>query len=112
MRARKRLFSKFIVAVLTLLGSAALVAGPIWASAPSVAPAAGPSSLSKAQVAEGYGRLPLFFTENQGQTDPQVKFYTRGQGHAVFFTPEGMVLSLSRASDEAKSGRQERQRQG
>ena len=53
-------------------------------------------------MAEGYGRLPLFFTENQGQTDPQVKFYTRGQGHAVFFTPEGMVLSLSRASDEAK----------
>ena len=102
MRARKRLFSKFIVAMLTLLGSVALVAGPIWASAPAVAPTAGPSSLSKAQVAESYGRLPLFFTENQGQTDPQVKFYTRGQGHAVFFTPEGMVLSLSRASDDAK----------
>jgi len=102
MRARKRLFSKFIVAMLTLLGSAALVAGPIWASAPAVAPTAGPSSLSKAQVAESYGRLPLFFTENQGQVDSQVKFYTRGQGHAVFFTPEGMVLSLSRAADEAK----------
>ena len=97
MRARKRLFAKVIVAVLTLLGSIAVVAGPLWASAP----AAGPSSLSKAQVAEGYGRLPLFFTENQGQTDPQVKFYTRGQGHAIFFTPEGMVLSLSRTADEA-----------
>ncbi|MBM4299926.1 MAG: hypothetical protein FJ121_00115 [Deltaproteobacteria bacterium] len=102
MRARKRLFSKFIVAVLTLLGSVALVAGPIWASAPSVAPAAGPSSLSKAQVAEGYGRLPLFFTENQGQVDSRVKFYARGQGHAVFFTSESMALSLSRASDDAK----------
>ena len=100
MRARKRLFSKFIVAALTLLGSAAVVAGPIWASAP----VAGPSSLSKAQVAEGYGRLPLFFTENQGQTDPQVKFYTRGPGHAIFFTSEGMVLSLSRASDDARRG--------
>jgi hypothetical protein len=104
MRARKRLFSKFIVAVLALLGSAALVAGPVWASAPAVAPTAGPSSLSKAQMAESYGRLPLFFTENQGQIDPQVKFYTRGQGHAVFFTPAGMILSLSRASDDAKRG--------
>jgi hypothetical protein len=102
MRARKRLSSNFIVAVLTLLGSAALVAGPIWASTPPGAPAAGTKSISKAQVAESYGRLPLFFTENQGQADPQVKFYTRGQGHAVFFTPEGMLLSLSRASDEAK----------
>jgi hypothetical protein len=102
MRARKRLFSKFIVAMLTLLGSAALAAGPIWASAPAVAPPPGPSSLSKAQVAESYGQLPLFFTENQGQADPQVKFYTRGQGHAVFFTPEGMALSLSRPSDDAR----------
>jgi hypothetical protein len=100
MRARKRLFSKFIVAVLTLLGSAALVAGPLLASTPSVPPAAGSGSVSKAQVAEGYGRLPLFFTENQGQTDPRVKFYTRGQGHAIFFTPEAMVLSLNRASGD------------
>ena len=84
MRARKRLFSKFIVAVLALLGSVALVAGPIWASAPAVAPTAGPNSFSKAQVAESYGRLPLFFTENQGQTDPQVKFYAQGHGRAVF----------------------------
>ena len=102
MRARKGLFSKFIVAVLTLLGSAALIASPIWASVPSVPPAAGPGSVSKAEVAEGYGQLPLFFTQNQGQVDPQVKFYTRGLGHAIFFTPEAMVLSLNRASGDVE----------
>jgi len=102
MRARQGLFSKFIVAVLTLLGSVALIASPIWASVPSVPPAAAPGSVSKAEVAEGYGRLPLFFTQNQGQVDPQVKFYTRGLGHAIFFTPEAMVLSLNRASGDVE----------
>ena len=53
-------------------------------------------------MAENFGRLPLFFTENLGQINPQVKFYTRGQGHAIFFTPEAMVLSLKRASGEVK----------
>jgi hypothetical protein len=53
-------------------------------------------------VAEGYGRLPLFFTENQGQVDPHVKFYTRGQGHTIFFTPEAMVLSLKRSSGDVE----------
>ncbi len=95
MRAPKQLVSKASVVMLTLL-CAALVSGPIWAStAPGV-----PSSVTKAQAAEGYGRLPLFFIENQGQVDSQVKFFTRGQGHAIFFTPQGMVLSLSR--DEVK----------
>jgi hypothetical protein len=98
MRARERSFSKYLVVMLALLWSAALVSGPIWAAA---APAVS-SSVSKAQAAECYGRLPLFFTENRGQVDSKVKFYTRGQGHSVFFTPEGMILSLSRASGEAK----------
>jgi len=102
MRARKGLFLRFIVAVLTLLGSAALIASPIWASVPSVPPAAGSGSVSKAEAAEDYGLLPLFFTQNQGQVDPQVKFYTRGLGHAIFFTSEAMVLSLNRASDDVE----------
>ena len=81
MRARKRAYSKYLVVMLTLLWSAALVSGPIWASTAPDAQATMTSPVSKAQVAEEYGRLPLSFTENQGQVDSKVKFYTRGQGH-------------------------------
>jgi Beta-propeller repeat len=46
---------------------------------------------------EAYGKLPLSFEENQGQTDPQVKFLSRGGGYILFLTPEEVVLSLHRA---------------
>jgi hypothetical protein len=35
---------------------------------------------SKAKVLETYGKLPLSFEVNQGQTDGQVKFLSRGSG--------------------------------
>jgi hypothetical protein len=46
---------------------------------------------------EAYGKLPLSFEENQGQTDPRVKFLSRGGGYILFLTPEEAVLSLHRA---------------
>lgn len=105
MGARKQAYLKFMVVMLVLLGSAALVSGPIWAAASPGVPAAMSNTVSKAQAAEGYGRLPLFFIENQGQVDSQVKYFTRGQGHAIFFTSEGAALNLSRSSGEGKGGR-------
>lgn len=96
MKAQKHIFFKYFVGVLTLLGSVVLAAGQLWALAPPAPPAASPSVGPKSQVAESYGRLPLFFIENQGQLDSQVKFYSRGQGQAIFFTPQGMTLSLNR----------------
>jgi hypothetical protein len=58
----------------------------------------------RARVINSYGRLPLYFVENRGQLGPQVRYYEKGAGHATFFTPDGLVLSLSRGSAEkAKS---------
>jgi len=105
MRARKCAFANYLVVILTLLWSAALVSGPVWASAAPNPQTALPSSVSKAQVVEGYGRLPLCFIENQGQTDSQVKFFTQGRGHSIFFTSEGAVLSLSRSTKGGRGGK-------
>lgn len=55
------------------------------------------SNKSDAQWVEAYGKLPLSFEENQGQTDPRVKFLSRGGGYVLFLTPEEAVLSLHRA---------------
>lgn len=96
MGARKCDFAKYLFMMLTLIWSAALVSGPVWGSTVPEGRTAGLSSVSKAQAAESYGRLPLFFTENRGQVDSQVKFFTKGQGHGIYFTPQGMVLGLSR----------------
>jgi beta-propeller repeat-containing protein/centrosomal CEP192-like protein/ASPM-SPD-2-Hydin domain-containing protein len=41
-----------------------------------------------------YGKLPLIFEANQGQSDPQVRFMFRGSGYTAFLTSGSMVLSL------------------
>jgi uncharacterized protein (TIGR03437 family) len=39
--------------------------------------------------------LPLAFEQNAGQTDPQVKYLTRGQGGTLWLTEEGPVLGIA-----------------
>ena len=41
-----------------------------------------------------YGRLPLSFEANQGQTDPQVQFLSRGSGYTLFLTQTEAVFQL------------------
>jgi hypothetical protein len=42
-----------------------------------------------------YGKLPLTFESNSGQTDAAVKFLSRGHGYSLFLTPAGAVLRLN-----------------
>lgn len=49
-------------------------------------------------VVEAYGKLPLSFEKNNGQTDARVKYLTRGQGYGLFLTPTEAVLALNGAS--------------
>lgn len=39
---------------------------------------------TQARVSESYGKLPLSFEANWGQTNPQVKFLSRGSGYSLF----------------------------
>src|SRR5262249_3941231 len=59
-----------------------------------------PSGTSAAteQLQAAYGQLPLSFEANQGQTDPQVRFLSRGSGYALFLTPTEAVLTLQKPS--------------
>jgi hypothetical protein len=45
-------------------------------------------------LADSYGKLPLTFELNNGQTDPRVKFLSRGHGYVLFLTSDGAVLGL------------------
>src|SRR2546426_7601020 len=64
----------------------------------------------KATVQEAYGKLPLVFEANLGQTDPQVKFLSRGPGHTLFLTPTEAVLVLSKWEASAKGKLESRQK--
>ena len=51
-------------------------------------------SANKPQIAEAYGKLPLSFEANQGQTDSRVDFLARGSGYSLFLSPTEAVLAL------------------
>ena len=48
------------------------------------------------QIASSYGKLPLHFEANQGQTDPQVRFLARGAGYSLLLTATEAVLRLQK----------------
>ena len=48
-----------------------------------------------ARIVESYGRLPLSFEPNWGQSDPSVRFLSRGAGYTLYLTSDGAILSLS-----------------
>jgi uncharacterized protein (TIGR03437 family) len=50
--------------------------------------------VSQARGVEAYGKLPLSFEENQGQTDSDVKFLSRGGGYSLFLTADEAVMAL------------------
>ncbi len=60
----------------------------------SPAPMKRPNDTKSARIQEGYGRLPLTFEANHGQTDPQVKFLSRGPGYNLFLTATEAVMDL------------------
>src|SRR5579863_5056524 len=81
-------------------------------SATTRAGAASPSKLgpqAEARLAGEYGRLPLSFEANRGQTDPQVKFLARGRGYGLFLTRDEAVLEVqgSGARDEIRNSKLE-----
>ena len=59
--------------------------------------ATGTGSPMNTRVADAYGKLPLAFEADQGQTDPQVKFVARGGGYTLFLTDAQAVLTLGTA---------------
>ena len=47
---------------------------------------------------EAYGKLPLSFEENLGQTAQEVRFVSHGSRYALFLTPQEAVISLQQGA--------------
>jgi beta-propeller repeat-containing protein len=51
--------------------------------------------MSEEEALEAYGKLPLSFVPNEGQTDETVRYYAQGAGYGFFFTSKGATLSFA-----------------
>ena len=63
------------------------------------------SGATKPKVLDAYGKLPLSFEANQGQSDDQVKFLSRGDGYTLCLTSTDVVLFLRKGTPSG-GGRQ------
>src|SRR5207302_6000942 len=62
---------------------------------------------TQARLAESYGKVPLSFEANRGQTDPRVKFISRGSGYTLFLTGDEAVLALRSQKPGVRSQKSE-----
>jgi hypothetical protein len=67
---------------------------PRVAAVPGKANFSGTPSRSEAQVRPDYGKLPLAFEQNSGQTDARVNFLARTGNGTVFLTPTAAVFAM------------------
>src|SRR6185503_16194730 len=56
-------------------------------------------------IDDAYARLPLRFEANHGQTDPKVKFITRGRDFGLFLMPTESVLVLNGTDVKPRAAR-------
>ncbi|GAA1276410.1 DUF7948 domain-containing protein [Arthrobacter pascens] len=84
-----------VVTPTALTPTAAGVAGGREAVPAGPAPA-GLSPAGSGQALDAYGKLPLSFVPNAGQTDQSVRYYAQGSGFSFFFTQDKAVLSFAK----------------
>jgi len=95
-------YQRLIVGGITAFITVSMVLGEtLWARA-TEAPASPQPAIATVQSA--YGKLPLSFEVNEGQTDAQVQFFTRGKGHALYLTPTAAVLTLQTRDANVERG--------
>src|SRR5271156_3082476 len=79
-------------------------------TAVSAQPAAPLSTVQKENLTSAYGKLPLAFEANEGQTAPPVRYLARGQGYQLFLTSQEAVLTLRQPAVPGKKSTKDRSR--
>jgi hypothetical protein len=58
---------------------------------------------TKVRIDQAFGRLPLYFIENQGQVDEKVRYYIQGADRTLYFTETGITFALSKGRDKSEN---------
>ncbi|HEV8370781.1 MAG TPA: SBBP repeat-containing protein [Pyrinomonadaceae bacterium] len=93
-------FRTNLFALITLSSLLLSVVLPVQRTFSAPAYSGAPDTDTKQQALEAYGKLPLRFELNQGQTDSSVKFLSRGHGYTLFLTESEATVSLQRQPTE------------
>ena len=72
--------------LLSLFALSLMAGGSLWFAR---------SAQTRPSAAEVFGKLPLQFEKNQGQSDPRVHFLSHGIGYSLFLEPREAVLALN-----------------
>jgi hypothetical protein len=81
------------VAVLLLLCRAGVAAAPT------------PDTGTGVHLDDSFGKLPLYFIENQGQEDPRVAFSVKGRETSLYFTSQGLTFVLNGSAPPLEDAR-------
>jgi hypothetical protein len=57
-----------------------------------------------------WGRMSVYFIENQGQLDERVLYYIQGRDKMLYFTSEGVIFALTAPSSELSAVRRPKER--
>ena len=88
-----------------IMGSVLLVGVMLISISPDTTPAAsqkgealaGFSHINPSKaIAPGFGKIPLYFTPNQGQSNNKIKFYANMSTYILGMTSEGLVVDIIR----------------
>jgi hypothetical protein len=82
---------------LLLVPSLVMLSACAGATALPQPPAAQSAPGAGSPAAHAYDRLPLYFVENRGQTDPAVAYYVPGHENTLYFTSDGITLAFTGA---------------
>ncbi len=63
-------------------------------------------AVSEQAIEKDYGKMPLIFEENKGQTDAKAKFISRGSGYTLYLTETEAVFSLKVPSPKSQDSNQ------
>ena len=91
-----RMMPRFVVALMfqTVLLPAAHA--QLRANPSNVPPSPLGNAANAPELQSAYGRLPMFFEENRGQSDAQVRYMARGAGYSLFITNDEAVAVLQK----------------
>ena len=99
MRSPTIRLSRTLLPTLVLSSVAALLTAPLFSNyRDATEPPAAAAQASRERAGETYGRIPLSFEANRGQTEPAVNFLARGAGYALFLKPTEAVFVLQKTA--------------
>ena len=107
--SRRRIYALCIVPVVIVIAIALLVLAPkrsgaAYSASQSAAVAPQTKTITPAareRLQATFSALPLAFEQNQGQTDPQVKYMARANGYRLYLTSSQAIFTIHKQGGES-----------